>query len=565
MNTFVPETVNFAELVKNNKKLTVNVKNKMVSIMNETFEEEEQRWYVANLYMYMNYHQTDEYPIDLNDVFTMIGFVNKANAKKTLKNNFTEGSDYQTLLIRRDEQKLETRGGSNNEKIMMNVDTFKNMCMIARTEKGKEIRKYYVKMENINNKMIEEAMKEQVKEIEIENKQQVLLREYSKECSLVYLMRVATLYDNCYILKIGESRAGVLGRYKEHSKKYGECILMDCFIVRNSKQLEKFIHGRFSPYKYKDLVDHETENELFMIGKDLTYQMVVNTIKENLHTYDNINTESESSLKLQIEKLQLENENLKLQAQIPANIDYDMIRNLIKEELRNNAPQNVTNNFNEVLPTVGPRVQQINPENMSLIQVYENVSEVLTKWRIPRSSLTKACKENTIYKDFRWNFVERDLDANDVSGVQPTKKLSKEYNLGYIAKTNLTKTEVIAVYLDRKTASMCNNYNSVAFLDNYVKNAKECDGHYYILFEKLSDEVKQAFLDKHNITTEICLYKSGVGKFTESGELLAEFRSKYHLQQELKIGEKSLNKALITGKSYNGYLFKKLEEKVCLT
>ena len=80
MNTFVPETVNFAELVKNNKKLTVNVKNKMVSIMNETFEEE-QRWHVANLYMYMNYHQTDEYPIDLNDVFTMIGFVNKANAK----------------------------------------------------------------------------------------------------------------------------------------------------------------------------------------------------------------------------------------------------------------------------------------------------------------------------------------------------------------------------------------------------------------------------------------------------------------------------------------------------
>lgn len=400
--------------------------------------------------------------------------------------------------------------------------------------------------------------------LEIENKQQVLLREYSKKCSLVYLMRVATLDDNCYILKIGESRVGVSGRYKEHKRKYPECVLMDCFIVNNSNELEKFIHGRFSPYKYKDLVDHETENELFMIGKDLTYQMVVNTIKENLHTYDNINTESESSLKLQIEKLQLENENLKLQAQIPANIDYDMIRNLIKEELRNNAPQNVTNNFNEVLQTVGPRVQQINPENMKLIQVYENVSEVLTKWRIPRSSLTKACKENTIYKDFRWNFVERDLDANDISGVQPTKKLSKEYNLGYIAKTNLTKTEVIAVYLDRKTASMCNNYNSVAFLDNYVKNDKECDGHYYILFEKLSDEVKQAFLDKHNITTEICLYKSGVGKFTESGELLAEFRSKYHLQQELKIGEKSLNKALITGKSYNGYLFKILEEKVCL-
>jgi prophage antirepressor-like protein len=455
--------------------------------------------------------------------------------------------------------KAETRGGLQDTWFLTEQGLYK-MLFVSRKPIAKPFQLWAFNLIKDARKKNEITIK---KNIEIENKQEVLLREYSKECSLIYIIKVNTVDENRYILKIGESRAGVLGRYTEHKKKYPECLLLDCFIVKNSKQLEKLVHSKLSQYRYRELKDHEKENELFMVGEELTYQMVVNIINENLHTYDNSNTETEEQLKLQIQKLQLENENLKLKAQIPANVDYDTIRKLIREELQTNTPQNTTNNFNQLLPSVGPRVQQINPENMTLVKVYENIAEVCTKWKIPRSSLTKACKENTIYKDFRWDLIERDLDPDDLSSVQVTKRLSKEYNLGYIAKTNLDKSQVVSVYLDRKTASMCNNYNSVAHLDNYVKNSKECDGYFYILFEKLSEEVKNEFLNRHNIV-ELCLYKSGIGKFTENGELLSEFRSKHHLQQELKIGEKSLNKALATGKSYNGYFYRILEEKVCI-
>ena len=35
---------------------------------------------------------------------------------------------------------------------MLNIDTFKNLCMISKTEKGKEIRKYYlIKFETIKD------------------------------------------------------------------------------------------------------------------------------------------------------------------------------------------------------------------------------------------------------------------------------------------------------------------------------------------------------------------------------------------------------------------------------
>ena len=158
----VPKQINFDELVKNsNTTLSLNVQTKMIDLLTEQFTEDEQKWYVANLYVYMNYHPTNDYPINLEHVFKMIGFAHKKNAKRTLENNFVEDEDYKILLLHREKQKNENRGGHNDETIMLNVDTFKNLCMMARTDKGKEIRKYYVKLENIYNEIIKEEIEEQ--------------------------------------------------------------------------------------------------------------------------------------------------------------------------------------------------------------------------------------------------------------------------------------------------------------------------------------------------------------------------------------------------------------------
>jgi hypothetical protein len=145
----IPETINFIELVKtgNINALNESLQSKMIMILNQEFTDEEQRWYIANLYVYMHYHPTNDFPINLDHVFHMIGFANKGNAKRTLENNFTKDEDYKVALLRKEKRKNE--GGYNDETIMLNVDTFKNLCMIAKTEKGKAIRKYYVKLENI--------------------------------------------------------------------------------------------------------------------------------------------------------------------------------------------------------------------------------------------------------------------------------------------------------------------------------------------------------------------------------------------------------------------------------
>jgi len=81
-------SVNFEELVKStSSSLSLNIQTEMIKNLNDEFTENEQKWYIANLYVYMNYHPTDEYPINLENVYKMIGFANKGNA---IKSNFIE-------------------------------------------------------------------------------------------------------------------------------------------------------------------------------------------------------------------------------------------------------------------------------------------------------------------------------------------------------------------------------------------------------------------------------------------------------------------------------------------
>jgi len=137
MNPIVPKSINFKELVKASKTtLSLNLQDRLVEKLNTDFTDDEQRWYVANLYMYMNYHPTSDYPINLEHVFPMIGFANKGNAMKTIKNNFTEGEDYKTIIFRMEKNKSQETRGRKEETVMLNVDTFKNLCMLAKTERS---------------------------------------------------------------------------------------------------------------------------------------------------------------------------------------------------------------------------------------------------------------------------------------------------------------------------------------------------------------------------------------------------------------------------------------------
>jgi hypothetical protein len=220
------------------------------------------------------------------------------------------------------------------------------------------------------------------------------------------------------------------------------------------------------------------------------------------------------------------------------------------------APKTVTG-FQEPLVTLGPRVQQINPETMELVKVYECATQLLNEnHNIKRPSLTNAVSANTIYCGFRWMFVERDQDASKLENVQPTKQ-TRVQNLGYIAKLTADQTEILNVYLDRKTAAAMNGFESSSALDNPVKNGTVAKGHIYKLFDEC--ENKATFIEKHG---NPLLYKNGFGVFDQADKLLREYSSKYDCIRYEKISDKTIAKSMEKNSPYNGMFFKNLGEKM---
>ena len=629
-------SVNIVDLITNNPitKLNETHNNNLLNKVKNIFNESEQQLFIASFYTYLNYHKTDDYIVDLDNIWQWLGFSQKINCIRVLEKNFKLEKDYKKSLCNLAKQKIieinskdnfapdasgaktKGSGGHNIQKYYLNIKTFKSLCLKAQTKKADEIHEYYIKLEEliqevleeeateIKNKLLikeneleklEEKKKKELEKLE-ENKkkeyeeklikekalerQKILLKEFGNSESLIYIIKVKSYKNGEYIVKIGESRRGIIGRFNEHKLHYEECLLLDCFFVDKSKDFESFLHNHenIRCNRVTDLAKHKNERELFLIGQELSYKMLLKIIDNNIKYFEKNNNDEVEKLKLECEKLTLLNE-LNKNGNINSFIEEIIKNNNSNNEILLNKIDNLekmnktileklnlqqvknTTNFNQPLVTLGPRLQQINPETLSLIKVYDSVSECMREnYQIKRPSINKAIVENTIYHGYRWLYVDRELDPYIINNIQPTKK-TKVQNLGYIAKLDKDKTQIINVYLDRKTAALANNFSSSSALDNPVKNSSIINEHYYILLTNCDLKLVSDFLNKHNLS-EICLFKNGIGQYNSEQELIQEFICKYDCIKKLHISDKTLTKALTRNVAYNNNYFKTLGSKL---
>jgi hypothetical protein len=332
------QTLDIINLIEKNPiiKLSNTYNNKLLTKIKENFTETQQQLFISSFYCYLNYNQSTDFIIDLDNIWKWLGFSQKVNAKKILEKHFIVVIDYKILLCKLQEQdKLDDlhskpHGGHNKETIMLNINTFKLFCIKAATKKADEIHHYFIKLEELLHNTIQEESNElklqlqqkdtelqqkdtelQVNKLELNKKVQqerhnFLLRDFGSSGSIVYIIKVKSYDNGEYIIKIGESRKGVEARYNEHKTNYEEAILLDCFSVKKSKDFENFLHSHDN-IKYNKIINlpgHENERELFLIGKNLSYKTLLHIISKNIKHFNEYN---ESDLN----KLQLENDSLK--------------------------------------------------------------------------------------------------------------------------------------------------------------------------------------------------------------------------------------------------------------
>ena len=445
-------------------KLNGIYQSKMIDKVKDRFNDYEQQMFVANFFCFLNHDYKNDFVIDLDNVWKWLGFSHKHKAKILLENHFIINVDYKILTNQPTQQtsptsdasgvKKDTRGGHNKEFIMLNVETFKKYCLKAGTKKSDEIHDYFIKLQVILQEVLLEEtteLNQQLLQVEDKAKQEyeekllkqqilerekILLTQYANAGSIFYIMKIKSFENGHYIVKIGESRIGIMNRYKQHKSKYPECLALDCFAVNKSKDFESFIkqHELIRDSRVNDLPGHETELELFLIGKKLSYQKFLEIINNNIKYFNQNDTH----------KLELENEQLKLKIEMQNTngeknivtqemmalvkqlyIKIDNLEKSNKEVLEKlNASQIKTvTGFQQPLPTLGPRLQKINSETFALVKVYECVTEAMNEnQQIKRPSINKAVVENTIYNGFRWLLVDRELDPTIIHHIEPTNK-----------------------------------------------------------------------------------------------------------------------------------------------
>jgi len=79
INYIMEETFNIVDLIENNNTLNFSpdYNNRFINKIKEAFTETQQQLFVSFLNCYLNYNQTTDFVVDLDNVWKWIGFSNK--------------------------------------------------------------------------------------------------------------------------------------------------------------------------------------------------------------------------------------------------------------------------------------------------------------------------------------------------------------------------------------------------------------------------------------------------------------------------------------------------------
>lgn len=88
------------------------------------------------------YQSEDEFPIDLDAAWQWLGYSRKDKCLEAMQSNLEEGIDFST-------SRGKSTGGRPKQEINLSIEGFKVLGMMAGTEQGKTIRKYFLECERI--------------------------------------------------------------------------------------------------------------------------------------------------------------------------------------------------------------------------------------------------------------------------------------------------------------------------------------------------------------------------------------------------------------------------------
>lgn len=323
--------LDIVELIEKNPitRFNDNFRSKLIDKLRLNFNNNEQQLFLSSFYCYLNYDEENDFVIDLNNIWKWLGFSRKEECKRVLTRHFKIDIDYKIMI---NGKIVPPIGGSvrhgYKETILLNIKTFKKLCLKSSTKKADEIHDYFIKLEKILQDVLIEESKElqnqlqikenlfikQMEQTELEKEEileKTLLSQFPINTQCVYYGKIDnkdTVGGN--LIKFGNSN-NLQERVKAHKKIYNNFRLINAFKVSNKIEIENCIkkHDILKKRIRSIMIDNINYRELICIDPvkddDFSFEKldeyINEIIKENQYNIENYNKILEKNNKLEYE------------------------------------------------------------------------------------------------------------------------------------------------------------------------------------------------------------------------------------------------------------------------
>jgi len=527
------QELNIVELIEKNPiaRLSNVYNNKLLTRIKENFTSFEQQLFVSSFYCYLNYDKNMDFVVDLDNVWKWLGFSTKQNAIRMIEKHFKIDIDYKNivpatsgahleqdnLFTNLDNHKISTNnvikqdekwGGQNKQTIMLTIKCFKSLCLKAQTKKASEIHEYYMKMEEVMHKIVEEETDEL--RLQLEQKENIIIekdntiqntkkekqRAVEQATIIQFPVNTECIYFGTInntneasekLIKFGHTN-DLATRVLDHRKKYDNFILVAAFRVQNKVEIENLIKTYPKIKRQIRSIEVNGKNKTEIVAYDstnFTIEKFSKHIKDIIHskTYsiDNFN-------KLMQRNDELENEN------------RDLKENMEKDKTIINKLTLEINGMREIIENQKTSIASASMETQS---VYQNAL-------LPEDELTQK------FNEFigQMCIVRSDVEESSVD-------MEGQYRIWCKTKPKKEIFHALKNYLDTRFKAA-----------RISKQEKDQVVHGYIGVKLKSIEYKKKYPAND---VETCLFQ--VCRFSSSGKILNSV-----LLQEYQRWKKSLNK-----------------------
>jgi hypothetical protein len=463
------------------------------------------------------------------------------------------------------------------EEILMTINTFKKLCLKAGTSKADKIHDYYIKLEELLFDTINEEstdLRNQLILKDSDHKTDVKMVKHNLLVSALKTKRcvyVGEIEENTYI-KIGSSKIidDRLGRLTED---YGKLIFLEVFECEHFREVEENILK--DPVIVKNLckkiikVNGHKSKEVVQLSDSFNYDQLLAIVKKHVSN-GNVNALNPVQV-LEKQKLDLESKKLDHELllsilnngkftsdvqKILENVLSKTMQNTLenssseKTEIKSKQVENsqiLSNTFGVSVKGEKPRgkkIQKIDPVDLTkVIKVYDSMIYLL---RSPENDgfqnveIRNAIKESTLYKGFRWNFIEKGDDPS-ISTIKETVFTECKPNSRTVFQLNSTKTEILDSFGTKKSLEKILGLTKKK-LYKIISNDIKFNDSYFVEYNNCSKELLNKYDNPINTGIESLLYK--IKQINPITKDVIIFKSLNEINVKLGLSSYKINEAI---------------------